>query len=313
MPAGTWLRSCPSSVLLSLALLFSPVNARAQGRPGTAGQVELSSIKIVDAFNLFPNVGALIFVAGPNDFGIPPGILTSCSGTLIHERAFLVAGHCTAATGGTVPPSFFPFVNAFVTLSPNARDPSAWREVSGVAYHPSIPPCPPPDFCTFLGLDPGILDVGLVFLRQPVRDVAPAKLARPGTLESDRAAGQLMIVAGYGFLNSLPDGSAPPISDWDGLRRLKISRLQRVADDQWATWSLPGIVCYGDSGAPTFFNDHPLAGRAGERVVAVASDGSNVGEPCFTRDVRARVDTKEAQDWIRQTIADAVGGHGLRD
>jgi hypothetical protein len=296
-------------VLLSAALLFTPVDARAQDGPKTAGQIELSSIKVVDALNLFPNVGALIYVAEPNDFGIPPGIVTQCSGTLIHERAFLVAGHCTrtAATDG------FPFVKIFVTLSPNALDRSAWREVSGLAYHPSIPPCPPPDFCTFLGLDPGILDIGLVFLRRPVRHIEPAKLARPGTLESDRAAGKLMIVAGYGFLNSLPDGSAPPISEWDGLRRLKISRLRRVVDNEWATWSLPGIVCYGDSGAPTFFNGHPFAARAGGRVVAVASDGSNVGEPCFTRDVRARVDTKEAQDWIRQTIADAVGGHGRRD
>jgi hypothetical protein len=290
MPAGSWLRSCPPSVLLSLALLLTPVDTRAQDGPETVGQVELSSIKVVDALNLFPNVGALIYFAEPNDFGIPPGVVTQCSGTLIHERAFLVAGHCTAATGGTL----LPFIKAFVTLSPNALDRSAWREVSGLAYHPSIPPCPPPDFCTFLGLDPGILDIGLVFLRRPVRDVQPAKLARPGTLESDRAAGQLMIVAGYGFLNSLPGGSPPPISDWDGLRRLKISKLRRVVDNEWATWSLPGIVCYGDSGAPTFFNDHPFASRSRERVVAVASDGSNVGELCFTRDVRARVDTKEA-------------------
>ena len=119
-----------------------------------------------------------------------------------------------------------------------------------------------------------------------------------------------MIVAGYGFLNSLPGGIPPPISEWDGLRRLKISRLRRVVDNEWASWSLPGIVCYGDSGAPTFFNDHPFAGRSRERVVAVASDG---GDVCFSRDDRARVDTKEAQDWIRQTIADAVGGHGRQD
>jgi len=309
MPARTWLRSCLLSVLLSPALVLTPVDARAQDGPETAGQFELSSIKVVDALNLFPNVGALIYFAEPNDFGIPPGIVTQCSGTLIHERAFLVAGHCTR-TAATDP---FPFVKVFVTLSPNARDPSAWREVSGLAYHPSIPPCPPPDFCTFHGLDPGILDIGLVFLRLPVRDIQPAKLGRPGTLESDRAAGKLMIVAGYGFLNSLPDGSPPPISEWDGLRRLKISRLQRVVDNEWASWSLPGIVCYGDSGAPTFFNDQPFLGRADERVVAVASDGSNVGEPCFTRDDRARVDTKEAQDWIGQTIADAVGGHGRHD
>jgi hypothetical protein len=41
-------------------------------------------------------------------------------------------------------------------------------------------------------------------------------------------------------------------------------------------------------------------------VVAVASDG---GDVCFTRDDRARVDTKEAQDWIRETIASVLGGH----
>ena len=307
MPAGTWLRSCPPSVLLSLALLFTPVDVRAQDEPETVDQPDLSSIRVVDALNLFPNVGALIYFAEPNDFGIPPGIVTQCSGTLIHERAFLVAGHCTAATGGTL----LPFIKAFVTLSPNALDRSAWREVSGLAYHPSIPPCPPPDFCTFRGLDPGILDVGLVFLRRPVRHIQPARLARPGTLESDRVAGQFMIVAGYGFLNSLPGGIPPPISEWDGLRRLKISRLRRVVDNEWASWSLPGIVCYGDSGAPTFFNDHPFAGRSGERVVAVASDGGN--DVCFTRDDRARVDTKAAQDWIRLTIADAVGGHGRHD
>jgi hypothetical protein len=68
-------------------------------------------------------------------------------------------------------------------------------------------------------------------------------------------------------------------------------------------WSVPGIVCYGDSGAPTFFNDRPLAGRSHERVVAVASDGGD----CYEHDYRARVDTTAAQGWIRQTIADVLG------
>ena len=69
--------------------------------------------------------------------------------------------------------------------------------------------------------------------------------------------------------------------------------------------ALPGIVCFGDSGAPTFFNDHPLGGRSRERVVAVASDGGDVG--CYLRDDRARVDTTSAQDWIHQTIAAVLG------
>jgi hypothetical protein len=260
----------------------------------------LHTVRIVDVLNVFSNVGALIYFAEPNDFGIPPGVLTNCTGTLIHERVFLVAGHCTAPTAG----GLLPFIKAFVTFSPTALDQSTWRATTHLAWHPSIPPCPPPEGCTFQGLDPGILDIGLVFLEQPVRHIAPARLAKPGTLETARAAGSLMIVAGYGFLDSLPGGVRPPYSDWDGLRRIKISRLEEVVDNEWASWSLPGIVCYGDSGAPTFYYDHPFAGRSRGRVVAVASDGGFV---CYSRDDRARVDTAAAQDWIRQTIAEVLG------
>jgi hypothetical protein len=260
----------------------------------------LHSRRIVDVLNLFSNVGALIYFVEPNDFGLPPGIVSHCTGTLIHERAFLVAGHCTAATGGELPP----FIKAFVTLSPNALDQSRWMAASDLTWHPSIPPClPPPDLCTFQGLDPGILDIGLVFLEQPVRHIAPARLAEPGTLETAKAAMNLMIMPGYGFPDSLPGGGPPPYSEWDGLRRIKISRLEEVVDNEWASWSVPGIVCFGDSGAPTFFNDRPLAGRSRERVVAVASDGGNV---CYSRDDRARVDTTAAQDWIRETIAEVL-------
>ena len=304
MPVMSLMRK-PSALLVALSfitLLGTPRELRAQHLEVDPSLLStLHSIKVVDVFNLFPNVGSLIYLVEPNDVGLPPGIISHCTGTLIHERVFLVAGHCTAATGGML----LPFIKAFVTFSPNALDRSTWRAVSDLAWHPSIPPCPPPDFCTFQGLDPGILDVGLVFLSQPVRHIAPARLARPGTLERPDAVGKLMVVAGYGFLNSLPGGGRPPRTDWDGLRRIKASRLQRVVDDTWASWSLPGIVCYGDSGAPTFFNDNPLAGWSHARIVAVASDGGD----CFDRDDRARVDTVAAQDWIRETIATVLGEH----
>jgi hypothetical protein len=257
----------------------------------------LHTVRIVDVLNLFSNVGALIYFVEPNDAGLPAGILTHCTGTLIHQRVLLLAGHCTAPSAGGLPP----FIKAFVTFSPNALDRSTWLPVEGFAHHPSVPPCPPPFGCTFQGLDPGILDVGLVFLSRPVRHITPARLAKPGTLETARAAGKLMIVAGYGHLDSLPGGGSPPDSEWDGLRRIKISRLQTVVDNEWASWSLPGIICFGDSGAPTFFSDRPLVGRSHERVVAVASDGGT--SVCYSRDDRARVDTTTAQDWISQTIA----------
>ena len=277
---------------LLIILFVTTPGLRAERPPHASRSVPdgLATVKIVDVLNLFSNVGALIYFAEPNDFGIPAGIATHCSGTLIHERVFLLAGHCTAPTAG----GLLPFIKAFVTFSPNALDRSTWLPVSSFAFHPSLPPCPPPEGCTFQGLDPGILDVGLVFLSRPVRHIAPARLAKPGTLETAGAAGKLMIVAGYGHLDSLPGGGAPPDSEWDGLRRIKISRLRTVVDNEWASWSVPGIVCYGDSGAPTFFS---------ARVVAVASDGGD----CFEHDYRARVDTTAAQDWIRQTIADVLG------
>jgi hypothetical protein len=298
-------RSRLFSVLLLAALLVTPSGLRAQGHLAAlaSSSVPLHSIKVIDIFNLFPNVGSLIYVAGPNDFGVPPGIVHTCSGTLIHERAFLVAGHCTAPTAE----GLLPFITAFVTFSPNARDQSAWRPVSEFAFHPSLPPCPPPEGCTFRGLDPGILDMGLVFLDRPVRNITPARLARPGTLETPQAAGSPMIVPGYGFLDSVPGGPdggmRPPMSEWDGWRRIKFSTLGQVVDDEWASWSVPGVVCYCDSGAPTFFNPDRFGDRSHDRLVAVASDGGGV---CFTRDDRARVDTVAAQDWISRTIASVL-------
>ena len=67
--------------------------------------------------------------------------------------------------------------------------------------------------------------------------------------------------------------------------------MDAVVDENWVTFNRdPTAVCFGDSGAPTFF-----AGR----VVAVASDGA---ADCASADIRARVDSKEVRTWIKSTI-----------
>lgn len=304
MDKRTWNRRTTLVLAVTLVSLLGREALRAQGEQTSADHnqtPELHSLRLVDFFNLFPNVGAFLVWAEPNDAGFPEGLLGRCTATLVHERALLTAGHCTApaATGG------LPFIKFYVTFSPNALDRSSWRPVSGQVAHPSLPPCPPPDLCTFRGLDPGILDIGLVFLSEPVRHIPLSTLARPNTLETNRAERALMLVPGYGDLDSVPGGGPQPLSKWDGWRRIKISKLSRIVDNEWASWSLPGVVCFGDSGAPTLIYD-PSTRRQDDHVVAVASDG---GDVCFSRDDRARVDTDAARDWVRRTIAQTIPKH----
>jgi hypothetical protein len=245
MDKRTWNRRTTLVLALTLVSLLGRETLRAEGERSSANQDQtpaLHSLRVVDFFNLFPNVGAFVVWGEPNDFGAPEGLLTRCTGTLIDERVFLTAGHCVAWIKEiTLPPS----IKFFVTFKPNALEQSGWRTVAGHAAHPSLPPCPPPALCTFRGLDPGILDIGLIFLSEPVRGIAPATLARPNTLESDRAKDALMILPEYGDLDSVPGGGPQPNSEWDGWRRIKISKLRRVVNNEWASWSLPGVVCFG--------------------------------------------------------------------
>ena len=267
----------------------------------------------VDEENRFSNVGAFI-VALVDDNGNPVGRRSHCSGVLIHERVFLTAGHCTG-------PGEFPkpsFIALFVSLAADALDQTTWIRVarehtdagSGmikwkVVTHPSIPPCPGPPGCdpTTQGIfhagDPGIQDTGLVFLEQPVHHIARGKLAAPGVLETRKGAQTPMTIVGY----PLPSPAAEEV-DWDGFRRFRTSSLVTVLDENWATWFLPSNVCFGDSGAPIFLDRHPGAQKKNEPVVANVSDG---GIDCLSANTNARLDTKAAKRWIKETIREVLG------
>ena len=99
-----------------------------------------------------------------------------------------------------------------------------------------------------------------------------------------------MTIVGYGTTAPPPGGPADT-SNYDGLRRWGTSTVDQVVDQNWVTFNRdPVTVCFGDSGAPTFFKG---------RVVAIASDGA---ADCASADVRARVDSKEVRNWIKSQI-----------
>ena len=199
-----------------------------------------------------------------NPFGMAPGTtLGICTGTLIHKRVVLSAGHCVAP--------------GVLGLPPGVRLAITFRRMTCSFPLPCFPGA-----CLLNDVDglpePVISDIGLIFLDRPVMGVKPAKLG-PGDLDGD-VNGVRMTVVGYGATRG-------PVSKatFSGVRRYGTSTLDAVIDAQRVTFNRdPVRICAGDSGGPTFYNG---------RLVAVVSDGH---EDCTSAEVRARVDSVEVRE-----------------
>jgi hypothetical protein len=259
----------------------------------------LTSAKAIDSTNAHANVGVvMVWRDANNPLGLPGGLATYVTGVLIQSQTILTAGHFTAriegvSAGGQLPP----WLRIVASFAPNAFDQSTWIELNRArgtcVAHPSFPrPCTPQS-CPFDDIDgqyePGVSDVGLCFLDEPVLGIRPAKLANR-RLDQKRIPGTRMTIVGYGTTAPPPGGPADT-SNYEGLRRWGTSTVDQVVDQHWVTFNRdPVTVCFGDSGAPTFFKG---------RVVAIASDGA---ADCASADVRARVDSKDVRNWIKSQI-----------
>jgi hypothetical protein len=268
--------------------------------------VAASAQTAVDVENIYSNVGA-IMVWRVDDSGKPVELRGFASGTLIRPHVLITAGHFTAPVKalGEIPPT----IRIFASFSPtDARDPGTWVPVIALATHPSMPHCPPPPQCDptddilVAPLEPGIADVGLVFLERAPANIKPAVLAAPGTLE--RPEGARTTIVGYGTTSpgralGLPVDAWP----WDGKRRMRSSTVRRIVDETWGLWSIPSYVCSGDSGGGIFLNAR--SSPTAERLVANVSDG---GRDCRRQNNNNRLDTVAIQKWIDDTVK----AHGER-
>ena len=267
--------------------------------PGTRSGVALTMAEAADEANVYSNVGSImVWRDATNPPGLPGGLAGQVTAVLIHPQTLLTAGHFAARVEGAASAGTLPaWVRLVVSSAPNALDESTWidlnRTLGTCMAHPTFPrPCTPQS-CPFDDIDGqyevGISDVGLCFLDEPVSGIHPARLANR-TLDDEGIGGTRMTVVGYGTTAAPPGGPADT-SLYDGVRRWGTSTVGEIIDQHWVTFGLdPVTVCYGDSGAPTFFNG---------RVVAIASDGA---ADCASADVRARVDSKEVRHWIKSQI-----------
>jgi len=278
------------------------------------GSAAVSAQATIDDQNRYPSVGA-IMVWRVDDSGNPVELRGFASGTLIRPGVMITAGHFTAPMKalGEIPPT----IRIFASFSPaNARDRASWIPVVAQATHPSMPHCPPPPQCDptdeilVAPLEPGIADVGLVFLARAPADIKPAVLAAPGTLE--KSEGSRTTIVGYGTTSPRERSVAVDAWPWDGKRRIRTSTVRKIVDETWGLWSIPSYVCSGDSGGGIF-----LAARSGPtagRLVANVSDG---GQDCRRHNNNHRLDTRAIQKWINDTVKangdDSGHAHGMKD
>lgn len=228
------------------------------------------------------NVGALV-VDWPGY-----GPFQICSGTLIHPRVFLTAGHCTFDLDD------YGIETVWVNFDEYALNPDTMLEVEEVITHPDY----------YWGPQSNPHDVAALVLAEPVTGIEPAQLPSEGFLDQLRKDGVLrqgkeeadFVVVGYGGILDWP----PPAITYEDYRRYAESEYQtllkawlRLSQNQ-ATGD--GGTCYGDSGGPTFWK-----GDDGDEVlVGITSWGD---AQCVATGFNYRVDIPDTLDFIADVIA----------
>lgn len=246
-----------------------------------------------------PNVGATVWVNQPADrnFAVPR---VQCSGTLIHPRVFLTAGHCTFNIERRLNDGLMTLDDMRVSFGADAFDSRTWVEISDVWTHPDY------DNQQNNGVGaPPLSDIGVLILKRPVRRIEPALLAAEGLLDFLDETGELVahpdgtpfIVVGFGRTRVPHTDPDPPP---DGFRRVAVSEFMDLVGD-WLFLSQnfsqgEGGTSYSDSGGPTFWID-PYTGD--ELLVGVTSRGDAA---VVATGIADRTDTPRTLDFLDLVI-----------
>jgi len=243
----------------------------------------------IDHDNTYNNVGSIVIISLDES-----EYFQFCSGTLIHRRGFLTAGHCTdyleeLIDAGTLDPE-----RIFVSFEPDLAIPDLpVYEVQQLITHPDYGTAPNEFF-----------DIGLVILDKPVKHTPLANLPTANYLDDLRASGQLkeknvgaeFLVVGYGVTLNWP-----PHEFVDNmLRRYAYSEYISLGHEYLRMSQNPnhdnGGTCFGDSGGPTFWEEED------GRLVLVALTATGDGA-CMATGFAYRVDLPSSLEFIQANLS----------
>jgi hypothetical protein len=262
-----------------------------------------------------PYVGLVVFYDDEGEF------MWRCSGSLLTDRVFLTAGHCTDQDAEESP------VTARVYFQQDAGanfDPET--ELDPVTGYPEFcapgtlgVTCATSDELFDFGFDnfagfPNIHDVGLVILDQPIALPEYGQLAGAGYLESVLAGPRgrediTFTLSGYGLTFSNP---AQVVSFRERLMALaQLVNLNESANTAGFNLALGGSPgggrggsCFGDSGGPVFYGEF-----SSNVIVGVTSWGFGFNrQTCGGPGFAFRTDTEAVIEWILGIVAQYAPG-----
>ncbi len=202
------------------------------------GDVGATSESIVNGERTAANEQAVVAVL--NRFG---GL---CTGTLIAPRAVLTAKHCVQNPDAEAPSAASAFV---VGIGDNIRGLSQTYNVAELVTTPGR-------YSDRNGLSGALvgIDVAVLTLTQPIRDITPIPVHRGPATE---LPGRMFRAVGFG---QIPSGGAGT----------KYRTTTRISSVQGGVIYTPPTICQGDSGGPLLLVNED----GSDAVVGVASFGS---------------------------------------